>query len=195
MSGCCSGETLPKAQARRRAPGSSSHSLQSRWPGAVGRGGGGERRRDQGLPERPFDGFEGLREGEPGGLNTKERLRKGEGLVREWGQGSACRKGSLSPGCGARRMQRIYLCPTLPWPRPTRKAAVRTPAPLSLTSAQGPIVSPALALPPRARRTLTSYRPGFPGVTALSISLSSCYSLNARLPEKPGVLGCQVLWL
>ena len=83
--GCCWGETLPKAQARRGASGSSSHSLQSRWPGAVGRMGGGERRRARGLPERPFGGFEGLRKGERelGRLNTKEAeegRRAGQGV-------------------------------------------------------------------------------------------------------------------
>lgn len=91
-------------------------------------------------------GAAGRKEAGAGRLNTKERLREGGGLGRVWGQGSACRKGSLGPDCGARRMQRIYLCPTLPWPRPTRKAAHRTPAPFSLFWAQGPM-SPALALP------------------------------------------------
>lgn len=80
-------------------------------------------RREQGLRERPFGGFEELQKGrgEPGGLNTKERLSKGEG------PGQPLQK-RLDPGCGARRMQRIYLGPTLLRPSPTKKAAVRTPA-------------------------------------------------------------------
>ncbi|ELK08380.1 hypothetical protein PAL_GLEAN10009971 [Pteropus alecto] len=51
-------------------------------------------RREQGLRERPFGGFEELQKGrgEPGGLNTKERLSKGEGLGGAWCRGSACRK-------------------------------------------------------------------------------------------------------
>lgn len=89
MPGCCRG--LGRLSPKRRRgdePRAPLYSLRSPWPGAVGRGGDEERRRDQGLREQPFDGFGGLREGigEPGGLNTKERLRKREGLGREWGQ-------------------------------------------------------------------------------------------------------------
>lgn len=86
MLGCCRG--LGRLSPKRRRgdePRSPLYSLRSPWPGAVGRGGDEERRRDQGLREQPFDGFGGLREGigEPGGLNTKERLRKrgaGQGM-------------------------------------------------------------------------------------------------------------------
>ena len=51
----------------------------------MGRGGGGERRRARGLPERSFRGFEGLRKGERdlGRLNTKEAedgRRAGQGV-------------------------------------------------------------------------------------------------------------------
>lgn len=56
--------------------------------------------------------------------------------AREQGQGAPAENTSLGPDCGVRRMQRIYLCPTLPWLRPTREAAVRTSAPISLPWAQ-----------------------------------------------------------
>lgn len=184
----------PQSAGAETSPGFPSHSLQSPWPGAVGRGGGGMRRRDRGLSERLFGGFEGLREGErePSGLNTKERLRKGEGLGREWGQGSACRKGSLGPGCGARRMQRIYLCPTLPWPRPTRKAAVRTQLPFPYPGSKAEQSLQSWHCPKDKEDPYTSHRPGLAGVSALSTSLSSCCFLNAHLPEKLGVLGCRL---
>lgn len=115
------GGDSPKRR-RGEEPRAPSHSLQSQWPGAVGRGGGGEWRRARGLLERLFGGFEGLggkEKGELGRLNTKEAeegRRAGQG-----GASSACRKGSLWVLAAVPEECREFICarhsPGLDWTR------------------------------------------------------------------------------
>lgn len=137
---------LPKRR-RGGASGLLFSSLQSQWPGAVGRGGGGGEAESSGSPERLCGGFEGLRKGERelGRLNTKRRLRKGEGLGREWSQGSACRK-ALWVWLRCQKNAGNLSVPDTPWPRLTRER-LSEPQSRSPDPGLGPAVSPALALP------------------------------------------------
>lgn len=92
------GAALPRAQARGRPRAlrtlSSSRGLGRRGLGRRGSGSG----RGRETRASTLLGFEGMQIGgrQRDGLSTKERPREGEGLGREWGQGSACRKVSGS---------------------------------------------------------------------------------------------------